>query len=263
MRRILRLSGILVLTLVSLDFIIWLLDYFARWDFVKSVLERYPKLEWFVQTPYVYLVLSLVGFATLYGQYKVRQPYILGWYTNARLCPDLHSATMQMMFDTQDKKPGWDEHKFDWNWFLELRLVNDSDTPTTVHEFEARVRAGGSWLSRLTRNTRRVKASVMNNVTDFQFFEREGYHFDRKRQVPLPSLMDKIRDEPLTRGIGHDGWIGIHVKQANQREMNTQPKLDVWVVDAYGHKHRVYFGGRKDERKWDMSFEIVEVLRSV
>jgi hypothetical protein len=258
MRRLLRLSGIAVLTLFSLDFIIWLLDYFARWDFIKSMLERHPKLEWFVHTPYVYVVLLGVGFATLYVQYKVRQPYILARYTNARLCPDLHSATIQMMFDTEEKKPGWDEHRFDWNWFIELRLVNDFDTPTTVHEFEAKVKAGGSWFRRLTRTTRRIEASMMNNVTDFQFYQREGYQFDRNREVPLSSLMDKIRDEPLTRGIGHDGWIGIHLKQANQREMNTKPKLDVRVVDAYGHKHQVHLGRRKDERNWDMSFEIVE-----
>jgi len=258
MRRLLRLFGIAIVTLFSLDLIVWILDNFARWDFVKSILQGHPKLEWFVHTPYVYVFLLGVGFATLYGQYKVRQPHIFARYTNARLCPDLHSATVQMMFDTQEKKPGWDEHKFDWNWFIELRLVNDSDTPTTVHEFEVKVKAGGSRLRRLSRTTRRIEASMMSNVTDFQLYHREGYVFDRKREIPLPSLMGKIRDKPLTRGIGHDGWIGIHLKQASQREMNNKPTLDVWVVDAYGHKHQVHLGRRKDERNWDMSFEIVE-----
>jgi hypothetical protein len=258
MRRLLRLCGIVFLTLFGLDFLLFLLDNAARLDFIQSFLKDHPKLDWFAHTPYVFGVLLVVAFVTLYSQYKVRQPYIIARYTNSRVCPDLHSATMQMMFDTEEKKPGWDEHKFDWNWFIELRLVNDSDTPTTVHKFETKVKAGGSWLRRLTRTTRRIEASMMNNVTDFQFYHQKGFQFDRRREVPLPSLVDNIRDKPLTRGIGHDGWIGIHLKQASQREMNTKPNLDVWVVDAYGHKHRVHFPGRKDERNWDMSFEILE-----
>jgi hypothetical protein len=162
MRRLLRLSGIAFLTLFSVDFLIWLLDYFARWDFIKTTLEHYPKLEWFAHTPYVYVALLVVGFVTLYGQYKVLQPYILARYINARLCPDLHSATMGAMFDTEEKKPGWDtKHKFDWNWFVELRLVNDSDTPTTVHGVEVKVKAGGNWFRRLIGMTRRLETSLM------------------------------------------------------------------------------------------------------
>lgn len=258
MRRLLRICGIIFLTLFSLDFLFFLLDNAARLDFIQSLLTQHPKLDWFCHTPYVFAGLLGVAFVTLYAQYKVRQPYIIARYTNARLCPDLHSATMEMWFDTQQKKPGWDEHKFDWNWFIELRLVNDSDIPTTVHEFEAKVKAGGSWLRRLPHTTRRIEAFIMDNVTNFQFYHREGYQFDRGREVPLSSLMDKIRDKPLTLGIGHEGWIGVHVKQANQREMNSKPSLDVWVVDAYGHKHRVHLAKRNDERKWDMSFEILE-----
>jgi hypothetical protein len=259
MRRLLRLTGIAILMLFSLDFLIWLLDYFARWDFIKSIFERYPKLEWFVHTPYIYVALLAVGFATLYGQYKVRQPYILAWYINARLCPDLHSATLQAMFDTEQKRPGWDtKYKFDWNWFIELRLVNDSDTPTTVHEFEVKVKAGGSWLRRLIHNTRRIEPSLIDNMTEFQFYHRQGYKYDPKKEVRLPSLREKIKDKPLERGIGHDGWIGIHLKQANQREMNNKPTLYVWVVDAYGNKHPVHLRSRNDERKWDMWFDIVE-----
>ena len=90
----------------------------------------------------------------------------------------------------------------------------------------------------------------MDNVTDFQFYHRQGYKYDPKKEVPLPSLKDKIKDKPLERGIGHDGWIGIHVKQASQREMNNKPTLDVWVVDAYGNKHPVHLRSRNDERKW-------------
>jgi hypothetical protein len=202
MRRLLRYCGIAFLALFGLDFLLFLLDNAARLDFIQSFLTDHPKLDWFAHTPYVFAVLLGVAFVTLYSQYKVRQPYIIARYTNARLCPDLHSATTRMMFDTQQKKPGWDKHKFDWNWFIELRLVNDSETPTTVHEFEVKVKAGGSRLRRLTRTTRRIEAPMMNNVTDFQFYGREGYHFDPKREVPLPSLMDKIRDKPLTRGIG-------------------------------------------------------------
>lgn len=205
------------------------------------------------------MVLLAVGFATLYGQYKVRQPHILARYANARLCPDLHRTTVQALFDTEQKKPGWDtKHKFDWNWFIQLRLVNDSDTPTTVHEFEVKVKAGGSWSRRLIRNTRRIETSLMDNVTDFQFYHRQCYKYDPKKEVRLPSLKDKINDKPLERGIGHDGWIGIHVKQASQREMNKKPSLDVWVVDAYGNKHPVHLRSRNDERKWDMWFDIME-----
>ena len=68
-------------------------------------------------------------------------------YTNSRIIPNLHTTTVQTVFDSEQKKPGWDKHEIDWYWFIEVRLGNESDTPITVEDVRGIVRVGGNkWL---------------------------------------------------------------------------------------------------------------------
>jgi hypothetical protein len=49
---------------------------------------------------------------------------------------------MRDLFDTKAKTPGWDKREFDWDWFIEIKVANDSETPVTIENVEYRLRVG-------------------------------------------------------------------------------------------------------------------------
>jgi hypothetical protein len=99
----------------------------------------HPQIAQFLHTPFPYLILTLFTLISLGAERRLKEPRLVARYVNSRTIPDLHSATMQMWFDTEHKKPGWDEHRFNWDWFIEAQIVNDSDTPTTVDSLQVTV----------------------------------------------------------------------------------------------------------------------------
>ena len=187
----------------------------------------------------------------LWSERKLKLPKIVARYTNARVFPNLHTATMRDMIDTETKTPGWEQRKLDWNWLMEVQLVNDSETPTTIDHVGAKVR--------INRETK--KAKLVDELS--KFIIDMGYDanckscsFSGEQYRQLPDLLKTLQDKPLTKGIGYRGWIGFEVKQISQGDIN-RAKLDMSFVDALGDEHRVNHSKRA-EQAWDNSFLIQE-----
>jgi len=74
--------------------------------------------------------------------------------------------------------------------------------------------------------------------------------------TPVPSLITSIHRMPLTKGIGHSGWLRVDVEQVSQKDIQKK-SLYIWLVDALQNKHKVE-NKRKNDRHWDESFDIVQ-----
>jgi hypothetical protein len=176
-------------------------------------------------------------------------------YTNSRIFPDLHTATIGDMFNTESKKPGWDLKELNWHWFIEIKLVNESDTPVTVEEFEVRVRV-----------KRQAKTAILLDDLgkwdmDMTFDDQATFHaFTGERYREIPGLTHKIKNRPLSRGVGHRGWIHIFVKQISQREIK-RAAMDMWIIDALEGRHEVEYK-KKNDQKMDRSFLISEKINA-
>jgi hypothetical protein len=191
------------------------------------------------------------------SSFSGEQYNIVARYTNLRATPDLHSATMGMVFETDQKKPGWDLHRFDWDWFVEIQMVNDSETRATLDHLKIELISGPIW---------RRKHFEFKQLEDLDSFEidtalnGEGRGHSRRifgeRHLPIPDLMKLIKGIPLEQEIGHRGWIHLKVFQVNQREMNNSKiKISIWIVDANQRKHALNFK-KKEEKTWDNNFYI-------
>jgi hypothetical protein len=160
---------------------------------------------------------------------------------------------MIAVFETEEKRPGWDERKLDWFWFTEVQLANDSDTATTIEDVEVRVRTGKMFCRK------EATATYVQDISNYKI-ERRGDN-DRhgwQRYQEVPSLMGKIRGQPLMRGIGYRGWVCCDIRQVDQKSINNNPLLDIWLVDALHGKHKVQFRGKSD-LQWDQSeYEILK-----
>jgi hypothetical protein len=225
----------------------------ARWEWLAGFMASHRYISAFVHTPFVYLALLILGFAFLTAERRLKMPNLLGRFVNSQIIPDLHSVTLKDVFDSDSKKPGWDEIKLNWVWFIEVQFVNDSDTRTTIDHIEVEVSTGKrNEQSRLFEDSGKFKVDMAYDNRS----EPKAYQGERYRN--LPSLMQVIKDVPLERGIGYRGWLRVGVKQVNQKDMNGgEIKMDVWLVDALQGRHKVNFK-KKSDKTWDTSFLIFE-----
>ncbi len=214
---------------------------------MKSLLAVHPHVAAFVRTPVFYLVIIVVGFGLLWTERKAKLPRIRTRYVNARLIPKLQTVSMRMLVETEKKMPGWERHRANWYWFVELQLVNESDTPVTVEEVEACVKLRGG---------RKLSIQHLKDLRNFHFYKPMSDVFDTAKNTPIPSLVDKIRGVPLTKGLGYRGWLGFEIARVSQYEMQ-KPSLDIWLIDALEVKHHVQFR-KKSDLNWDTSFHIID-----
>jgi len=263
MRQTLRVVGIGFLSLVSLETLVGILDWVARWDWFSSVILNHPHFAVFVRTPFSYLALILMGFAFLWAEREIKEPKLVGRYTNSRTIPDLKTATMKMLFDSERKAPGWDDARCDWDWFVEIQMANASETPTTVDQLKVKITVGPKWGKK--------RLAEFYHLEDLDRFEIDFHYGGAGKQQnkphvgeriqPIPSFMERIRDRPLESEINHRGWLHFKVKQISQREINTgEMRLDIWLIDALQRRHKIQFEKNSD-RKWESDFYITGKTR--
>jgi hypothetical protein len=264
MRKALRIFWITFLSLFSADVFIGFIDWLARWDWLESLMLGHPRMASFIKTPFSSLVLLVLGFAFLAAEKRLKEPRIEARYINSRIVPDLHSTTMNVMFDSDMKTPGWDEHKLDWDWFVEVQLANSAETPTTIDSLKHEIFVGSRW------NRQVIRTQYFEDLDKFDMdmgLDRQGNHHGKRhagsRYQPVPSLMDKIINTPLNQEVGYRGWLHFKVFQVNQRDMNSgKIRINIWLIDAMQRKHEIHFR-KKDEQSWDNSFYISPVVKSL
>lgn len=254
MRKSLRFLGFGLLCIFSVDTLIAILDWIARWDMLKQLFSAHPLLDKFLHTPLVYIVLLLGGFALLAVEQRLKRPRLLVKFVNSRIQPNLHRMTMRDFFEACDKKPGWDERPLDAWWFVELHVVNDSDIPTKLEDVEVCVRAG-----------KRGRLEVTPYPDMGQFRADMGYdenlkdkRYENPRYRDLPDLRKDTTNVPLTRGIGHRGWLRFGVKGITQKDIDaSRLNIDIWLIDSLHEKHKAEYKKNSD-KKWDKGFVIFE-----
>jgi hypothetical protein len=237
---------------LSFESIVRIVDYLGRWDWLEGAMVVHPIMASIVRGPTFPLLCLGVAILMVYGERYLKLPSVMARYTNSRINPNLATTPMQIVVDTETKKPGWDKQDIDWYWLIEVRLANESETPITVEDIEGKVRVGGNkwlrWLFPITRKYLPVKH--VRDVTKFSTTPHEGH----PGYEPLSGLLQNIKGVPLTKGIGHRGWLCFALR-ANQQEMHDKPSLDVWLIDALYGRHRLIY--KKDDKAWDMSFDIL------
>lgn len=254
MRQALRVLGIACWSLVYAETGIAILDWFSRWDWLKAFMVEHPHFATLIRTPFSYLLLLILGFLFLSAERRLKQPRIVARFVNSRIIPNLKTTTIKAVLDSDAKTPGWEAHKLDWEWFIETQLANDAETPTTIEEVRVRISIKRKWWKR--------EAVKVERSEDFNRFlidmgidkNLKGHSFEGERYRKVSSLMEKIRNVPLTKGIGYRGWLRFKVNQVNQKDMNGGRILvDVWLIDALEGKHKLNYK-RKSEETWDNGF---------
>jgi len=123
MRQTLQRVGYGFLLLFSIDLVISLLDWAARWEWFNELMARNPHLAAFIRTPFAGVFLLVFGFGCLFAERRLQLPKVIPRYVNSRQLPNLHTTPMKLVFETEAKTPGWDEYKIDWHWLVEVHVV--------------------------------------------------------------------------------------------------------------------------------------------
>lgn len=253
MRQFLRLLGYSLLSIFTVDMIIAGIDYAGRWQWLTTVIDTHPHIAVVVRTRFALLPLLVIGLLVLYAERKLKQPRLVARLINSRFVPDIHTTTIGDVFDTQEKKAGWDEKKLNWRWLAEVQVANDADTPATIEGIETR-----AWIRRrLWQRNVKVSAKHDPNTDDYRMdFGHDEQGGDRPFQGTqyrkVDNLIEKTRNVPLTRGIGYRGWLRIDISQVSQRDAKDL-KVDIWLVDALQNRHKVHFS-RREQKQWDRGF---------
>lgn len=257
MRGALRVCAYIFAGLLSLSSIIRLIDWLGRWDWLIGFMLAHPVIALIFRSPLPYVMLMAIGLLSLGAERLVKAPNIKARYINFRAIPDLHSATVRMAFESQEKRPGWDLHRFDWDWFVEVQMVNDSEMRATLDRLKVEITLGRRW------NRKVFEFKCLDDLDSFDMDmaldgegKRHGQRVFGERYLPIPSLMSKIKGIPLEQEIGHQGWIHFKVFQVSQREMNDHKiQINIWIVDANQREHKLHFR-KRDQKTWDNNFFI-------
>jgi hypothetical protein len=258
-RRTLQMLGYGLLCIFSVGTLIAIVDWFGRWDWFKQLMENHPRYAAFVRSPFSYLFLLFIGLMCLFAEIRLKKPRIVGKFLNSRITPNLKTTTMQVVFDSDAKRAGWDEHKLDWEWFVQVQLANDSDTPTTIEQVRVTVVLKRKWGKR-----ERVRAEHSEDLDNFLIDmgldeSLNALPFEGERYRKIASLMEQIRGTPLTKGIGYHGWLHFKVCQVSQKDMNGgHISINIQLVDALEGKHKLDY--RKDEESWNKRFLVFKRL---
>lgn len=188
MHKILKLCAYGLLSFFSLALLVGLADWSARWDRIKGTLDAHPHLAAFVRTPLFMLIPLVLGFAFFWAERKLGLPRIGARLVNGCLVPRLRTVTIGQTFAAANKEPG-DQHKNDWDWFLEVALANQSDTPTTIESVEAVVKVRRnilgckipSWLPK----SRLLPVKAIVDCNDHVLVKKDPWAENDKR---IPSL---------------------------------------------------------------------------
>lgn len=206
MRKALRISAYLFGGLLSVSTIIWCVDWIGRWDWLIAFMLAHPGTALPFRSPIPYAVFLFLGLLSTWTERKVKAPHIAARFVNSRFIPDLHSTTMKVFFESQEKTPGWDEHRIDWDWFIEIQLVNDSEIRATLDRLRVEITLGPRWDREVFK---------FRHLEDLDLFDMDislngegkghGQRVFGERYQPVPSLMEKIRNVPLEQEIGYQG----------------------------------------------------------
>jgi hypothetical protein len=244
-------------SVLSLDILVGVLDWLGRWDWLVSFIGAHPRVAAIVRTPLVYLGLLILGFLFLASDKFSKQPRLLVRLLNSRTSPDLHTTTLAAVFESEAQTPGWDDKQLDWDCFLETQVTNDTDNPTTVTGLEVRGRLRRKWWE----TSGKIEITHSDDFGGFVIdkgldVNLQGIPFNGERYIPIPNLMEKIKNLPLTRGIGHNGWLRLRIPQVSQKNMNNgNVRIDFWLIDALGGKHKVEHK-KNSEQQWNKKFYI-------
>jgi hypothetical protein len=259
MHRILKICGYGLLSVLSFDFLVAIADWSARWGWVNELHKAHPHLALFVRTPWFMGVLLILGFAFLWAERKLGLPRLGVRLMNSCLIPKLRTVTLKQTFDAESKTPGWDLHKNNWDWFLEITVVNESDTPTTVDDVEIVVRVVRKFIGcRIPSWWPGGRMMEAKHTEDFgrHVLTKKGIESFAEFDNKIPGLLEKIKGVALTKGIGYRGWIHVELPRATQRDLQ-QCEIDVWLIDALEGKHPLVHK-KEREKKWDTTLSIVE-----
>ena len=91
---------------LSIDAVVAAIDSFGRWEWLRSQLLAHPSIASTVHGPTFPLLCLGICILVVYGEHYLRLPDIKGVLLNSQSIPNLSTATMQDVFDTQAKKPG-------------------------------------------------------------------------------------------------------------------------------------------------------------
>jgi len=101
-------------------------------------------------------------------------------FINARVFPNIRTATMRDLVDSENKVPGWEKRRIGWEWFMEVQVVN-GPRPTTIEDIEVEVKLDGE-----TKEAR-VLDDAEDYMIDMAMDENANFHHfsggDRYRPV--------------------------------------------------------------------------------
>lgn len=105
----------------------------------------HPRIAAFIQTPIAFFICLGLAVLILLAEKRLKEPDIAAWYTNFRTVADLATVPIGAIAAEQHQTPGWDEYKFDWDLFFEIKLTNRAETQTTVDDLAATITVGKLW----------------------------------------------------------------------------------------------------------------------
>jgi hypothetical protein len=140
------------------------------------------------------------------------------------------------LVDDAFKAVGKEFHDTQCDFLYEVFVVNKSDVPVTIRDIVAEAELDGEWTS----------LQPMEDLTDYQIeFEDELVDNptfvggQRPRVADLtPNLAAALKGIPLTRGIGHQGWLRFGAV-INTKDLKNPIPYRISLIDALGGVHPI------------------------
>jgi hypothetical protein len=235
---------------ISCGSLVALFDWCSRWAWGEGLIASHPSLRRIAGNPLLPFACLLIGFGFLYLERRLKLPQLACRFLRIRLYPRVGLVGLQMMDEIMQKVVKKENYGYDSDLLIELAVVNESDTPVTLEDFEVE----------LFHVKEVIPTQLVDDLStfrlDFEEKEKKGGHaIIKNRREILSNLKAELKGEALTKGIGHRGWVRFEVLNFDRKKMETA-KVKLWVIDAFGIKHKVLL---RKKQKLDESGSLINL----
>jgi hypothetical protein len=236
MRQLLRIvEGVAIALGAVLVFFIG----FLQFEWVKQFLGGHAKVAAFIHSAWAVPIMIMCAVVVYVIQLQLKRPSLRVKALAFRIIPRVWDLPIAEVYAAERRN-------IDCDILVELHVVNESNTPVAIEEFECKLIGN--------KNKIKMPMTYVARLSDFRIRTNEGKYGDEYSEPP--ALTDKVANIALAQGIAYRGWVRFEVRQMEQND-GEKVQAKIFVVDTLGGKHPV----KPDNHKpLDESIQILPVL---
>ncbi|MDE3161978.1 MAG: hypothetical protein KGL64_01860 [Acidobacteriota bacterium] len=125
---------------------------------------------------------------------------------------------------------------------MRVFVVNKSTSPITIQRIEAEAELDGVWV--------KLRPSDLSHYADKKVEDRKlantGLRNLAIKKMPLDDLWNKLKEQPLSRGVHKEGWLAFELQVDPEHIEKNKVNFRLTIIDSLDGRHPILDVGEID-----------------